>query len=113
MAQNSLDLAKESSVQEILAKASPTGSVVKSIQRGVINITGDVKTGTATITEVDPNKSVILFGGSVGDGDGGNGDSGNWDARLDLTSSTVVTATIYYSYSYTNTTVSWQVVEFY
>lgn len=113
MAQVSLDLALESTNQEILsavnAMASGTGSVIKSIQRGVITFGTSATTATATISAVDTSKALVLWGGSSGGSSSSN--SSHWDARLDLSSSTVVTATKYSS-GYTSY-VSYQVVEFY
>lgn len=114
MGQISLDLAKESTSQEILnavnTMASNTGGVIKRVQRGVISFGDSDKTKTATISAVDTTKSFVLWGGSIYGSSSSSSNSGHWDARLDLTSSTVVTATKYWT---AISTISYQVVEFY
>lgn len=103
-------------VEALESSSSSSSSVVKSVQRGVISFSR--ATATATINAVDVNKAIVVCGGSsYGVTNGSNyydaGYSGYWDARLTLTNSTTVTATVaYYSSGYTGPT-AWQVIEFY
>lgn len=114
MGQVSLDLAKESTSQEILnavnTMTSNTGGVIKRVQRGVISFGASDATKTATISAVDTTKSFVLWGGAI-PGDSGTNPSapGAWDARVDLTNATTVTATKLWDYA---STISYQVVEF-
>ena len=114
MAEKVIDVAMQSTSDEILsavnAMASSSSGVIKSVQRGVITFDSSSTTKTATISAVDTTKAFVLWGGSINGGSGYGDNSGNWDARLDLTSSTVVTATKYWAYA---STISYQVVEFY
>lgn len=86
-------------------------SMVKSIQRGVISFGSSSTTATATISAVNIAKAIVIHSGSIYGNNNSNGLPGNWDARLDLTSGTVVTATR--AYTGGTPTVSYQVVEFY
>lgn len=99
-------------VEALESSSSSSSSVVKSVQRGVISFSST--TATATINAVNVNKAIVVFGGSSWYAYGGTaGNSGYWDARLTLTNSTTVTATVgYYSSGYTGPT-AWQVIEFY
>lgn len=102
-------------LEALQSSSSSSSSVVKSVQRGSLSFSS--KTATATISAVDVNKAIVVHGGSsyagVGSGYPGATDSGLWDARLTLTNSTTVTATVgYYNSSYTGPT-TWQVIEFY
>ena len=115
MGQVSLDLAKESTSQEILnavnTMTSNTGGVIKRVQRGVITFDPSNKTATATISAVDTSKAFVLWGGAIngaGSSDG-FGYPGTWDARVDLTNATTVTATKWWAFA---STISYQVVEF-
>jgi hypothetical protein len=84
------------------------GGGVKSVQRGVITLTpAGVGTGTATITAVDINKSVVFWLGSRH----ATNDFGNINSRVELTNSTTVTAAVSGAGSVTE--VGWQVVEFF
>ena len=65
-------------------------SVVKSIQRGTITVTGT--SNTATITSVDIPKSVVIWGGSNFQHATG-ADERAWNINLVLTNATTVTAT--------------------
>lgn len=100
-------------LEALQSSSSSSSSVVKSVQRGSLSFSS--KTATATISAVDVNKAIVVHGGSSW-GDGGSAStsySGSWDARLTLTNSTTVTATVgYYNSSYTGPT-TWQVIEFY
>lgn len=96
--------------------ANKVASVIKSIQRGVLVITGTNQTGTVTITSVDTDKSVVIYGGTK------QHRQDNWslslspDAYLTLTNSTTVTVTRYYhsgSPGVVQTDLPWQVVEYY
>ena len=80
-------------------------SVIKSIQRGVI-LLDETTSNTATITSVDVDKSVVLFGGTFMDQN-----AGSMMAYLVLTNSTTVTLLRFTNYE--STTVSWQVIEYY
>lgn len=92
-----------------LVGSSSGGGGIKSVQRGVITFEADSKTATATISAVDTSKAFVLWGGSINDAMNSFTDSGTWDARVDLTNSTTVTATKYWKYE---STLSYQVVEF-
>ena len=94
-----------------ISEKMPTGAV-KSVQRGIINIgTNGLKEITTTISEVDPNKSiVILTTGSFQNGSGSyptNG-MGTWLVSLTSNSFTIKAS----SYNRADTSViSWQVIE--
>lgn len=95
------DLASES-IQYITQ--APSGAVIKSIQQGSITFTntGD----TATINEVDMNKSVLIYGGHI------TGQAGltRHGCRLVLTDSTTVTA--YMDGNFATVVVRFTVLEF-
>lgn len=98
-------------VEALESSSSSSRSVVKSVQRGVISFSDEIT--TATINAVNVNKAIVVFGGSSWGGSGNGNYSGYWDARLMLTNSTTVTATVgYYASFYTGPT-AWQVIEFY
>ena len=101
-------------VEALESSSSSSSSVVKSVQRGVISFSK--ATATATISAVDVNKAIVVHGGSSYNDNYNYVDaniSGLWDARLTLTNSTTVTATVgYYRSGYTGPT-TWQVIEFY
>lgn len=86
-------------------------SMVKRIQRGVITIPSGSASATAAITAVNTAKAVVLYGGASGGKDNGMGSSEDGNATLQLTSSTVVTATRFFT-TY-NATVPYQVIEYY
>jgi hypothetical protein len=91
-------------------------STIKSIQRGVISITGTNQTATATITSVDTAKSVVISSGTRQWRQDGWSVSLSPDAYLTLTNSTTVTVTRFYSAgspSAVQTDMPWQVVEYY
>jgi hypothetical protein len=73
----------------------------KSIQRGVIDITGGSTSATATISAVVMAKAELRYGGATG------ADA----ARVSLTNATTITATR--SNSTGTTSVSWELTEFY
>ncbi|MGS0765904.1 hypothetical protein [Syntrophomonas curvata] len=75
-------------------------SPIKSIQRGVINISTSGYSATATISSVNPAKSIINYLGYTG----------NEEVRLELTNSTTVTA---YRGGSNIVTVGYEVIEFY
>jgi hypothetical protein len=85
--------------------------VVKSVQRGVITITGTTTSGTATITAVDTGKATLNMRGftdnvgTVGDG---------W-VSIVLTNATTVTANRGNGAAIgsVNSSISWEVVEYY
>lgn len=80
---------------------------IKSIQRGIITMSGT--STTATISSVDVNKAFVSYlGQSTGTT---STDPTRYRARLALTSSTQVTATI--GSSIGNSTLSYEVIEFY
>lgn len=78
--------------------AAPSGGI-KSIQRGVITLTGGA--GTATISPVNTNKTELRHLGSQ------SGSAGTGNGTLVLTNSTTVTA----ASSYATGTVSWELTE--
>ena len=91
-------------------------STIKSIQRGVISITSTNQTATVTITSVDTDKSVVIYGGTKQLRQDGWSLSLSPDSYLTLTNSTTVTVTRYYSAgspSVVTTELPWQVVEYY
>lgn len=84
----------------------PIGArAIKSIQRGVINIT--VASATATITSVNTSKSELRYLG----GDGRDGGAVPMVPRLVLTNSTTITATSLQSNGSLSTNVSWELTE--
>ena len=99
-------------------KGSLTANVVKRVQRGTITIAVKTNSATATINAVDTAKAAVLFGGFS---NGNNYNMSNvspqyLDVRLELTSSTVITATRGGSSSEQKDgeiTIPYQVVEFY
>ena len=81
------------------------GGSIKSIQRGVINTTSTA-TATATISAVNPAKSILSTTGS-----NTHPPSNIW-SYLSLTNSTTITATV--SVSNANASaIAWQLVEYY
>ena len=102
---------------DVIKKAINNHSVVKSVQTGSIAISGNAKTGTATINAVNPNKSVIIPNGfgltSV--------PSNNTSPQLieqgkgyfTLTNSTTVTATRFYASMNYDGQACFTVVEYY
>jgi hypothetical protein len=84
-------------------------SVIKSIQRGTISITGGAayQTATATISSVSTAKSVLNFLGVTSVDNEVRAIS-----RIDLTNSTTVTATRYFGNTFSSTIVSYEVIEF-
>lgn len=81
------------------------------VQHGVAIIqSGKLEVVVELTTPVNPEKSVILFGGSIYCAIGNNY-SNHWDARLDLIDDRRIKATRAYPSSYPSE-VSWQVVEF-
>ena len=84
-------------------------SVVKSVQRGVIQITGDSKTNTATINAVNLNKSVVI---SAGFNIPGTTTGYGKTPMVTLTNSTTVTATRDDAAN-TDSSIPYQVLEFY
>lgn len=85
----------------------PSGArAIKSIQRGVIVVTG--ASNTATISSVNTNKSTLSFLGSDTNGSATNSVG---PGRIELTNSTTVTATGYQSI--TGISVGYQITETY
>ena len=81
----------------------------KSIQAGTVTISGENSTGTATISSVDVNNSILIYGGVL------VGSEAHYEAgsRITLTNATTITATRKrFSGSY-NTITSYTVIEFY
>ena len=78
------------------------GSVIKSIQRGVLILDG-TSPDTVTITAVDTAKSVVLINGS------GSGDNRTMP-RAVLTNTTTIT---FDNVVAATSLIAWQVVEFY
>ena len=91
-------------------------SPIKSIQRGTINIVANNSSATATITAVDLAKTILNFGGSSSGGAVFNYGGSNWSAspsaRRELTSSTLVTATLAMTTRVSMTT-SYEVIEYF
>ena len=78
-------------------------SIVKSVQRGVINMASNVSSGTATITAVNISKTVVLLDGGI--------DSSNSQVSIELTNNVTVTA--FRNPSVLNTSqVRYQVIEY-
>ena len=111
MAEKTINVAMESSIQEVLAKLDSGGGAVKSVQRGTT-------TGTSiTINRVDPAKCLIILNNSKYTNANGGYANVNGSILSNLTETELkITTNYWYSYStYTdnNSTVSWQVIEFY
>lgn len=85
------------------------GSVVKSIQRGVTEMTSQEKM-TVTISSVDISKSLLIavpsFGTSMNN-------ALRWGISSELTNSTTITFKNRYSSFAERIQISWQVIEFY
>lgn len=92
-------------IQDLIKKGSI--SMVKSVQRGTITIPVNGYSATATITAVNMNKAVVIYGGY--DGYVLN----QYDVKLDLTNSTTVTASSKSKFTMNNADVPYQVIEFY
>lgn len=94
-----------------ISENMPTGAV-KSVQRGIINIgTNGLKEITTTISEVDPNKSiVILTTGSLQNGGGSYSTNGMGTWLVSLTSNSFTIKASSYN-SATTSFISWQVIE--
>lgn len=90
------------------AAAGGGGLSIKNIQRGTITIASGALTATATITAVDPAKSLLYFLGNTSTASG-TAPSGSF-ARVELTNSTTLTA--YRESNSNNCIVSWQLIEF-
>lgn len=76
-------------------KAAAGGSVIKSIQRGVITIAVSTISASATISQVDTSKAVVLYGGSAGGPTGdGSTTTANSNVQLSLTNGTTITAAV-------------------
>lgn len=89
-----------------------SSSRIKSIQRGIITISPAQTSATATISSIDPSKSILYHLGvdtSVSDR---VTDFITRSAYLTLTNSTTITATTNAS-GVSNLIVSWQIVEYY
>ena len=82
-------------------------NVVKSVQRGVMTIEAENKQATATISEVNPNKSLVIYTGCV------TGNNTSYLPMLVLTANDTVTATRLSSGDSYGTSVPYQVIEFY
>lgn len=77
------------------------GGGIKSIQRGTITSSNPATTTTATISAVNTNKTMLNYlGASIA------------NARITLTDATTITLTIAYEFA-VNTSVSYEVIEFY
>ena len=88
-------------------------SMVKGVQRGVISISANDTSKTATINAVNTSKAVVLFGGYDTDATSSNGAQPKYNhLKLVLTNSTTVTASRTAS-GHTNLTIPYQVVEYY
>lgn len=93
-------------VYEALLSTTGSGSVIKSIQRGTVQITGTNTTGTATVTAVVmANSELREVGQTVSTGSAGS------LAYIVLTNTTTITATRASASSGT-TTVSWELTEY-
>ena len=86
------------------------GSVIKSIQRGTVSITGTNTTGTATVTAVDTTKAKLALLGEPFNNPGGSTVTG----YIALTNSTTITATRATTggFSYTST-FSYELTEYF
>lgn len=84
-------------------------SLIKSVQRGTITITGGNSSNTATITAVVLANSLLAWG-SNGLNTAGQVDAAMFMARLELTNTTTVTATR--GGTTEDLTVPYQVIEF-
>ena len=80
--------------------------IIKRVQRGTIVLTG-VSTNTATITEVDTAKSILRMNGNLANANAPD----RSQVRLTLTNGTTITATR--SSSTNDTTVAYEITEFY
>lgn len=83
------------------------GVRIKSIQTGAITISGTNLTATATVTEVDTTKAVLISNGCRM-----ASDNGSTSAHIVLTNKTTITATRASYGSSSNTIVSYTLVEF-
>ena len=88
------------------------GGGVKSVQRGTITVniaaTNALSSATATITAVDPSKSMVSLLGATWPTTQGN----LAFSRVDLTNATTVTAFAGSGFTTGNFTIGYQVVEF-
>jgi hypothetical protein len=112
----------QSNVSTLLARitdsrAAALDSVarIKSIQRGTVTISENNLTATATITAVDPAKTLIMPLGFSASPTGSASDDAMKEslARIDLTNATTVTATRAEGGPGTSVVVGFQVVEYY
>ena len=87
------------------------GRAIKSVQRGILTIASSSATGTATITSVDTNKSVLRFLSYT------TGWSANVEGlripRIILTNSTTVTGTRAFAVTDETLNISWDLTEYY
>lgn len=79
-----------------------TTSVIKSIQRGTISLSSGASSATATLTAVDPAKTLLIFLGASGS---------DTAVRIALTDATTVTA-YHATGGMTTTTVGYEAIEF-
>jgi hypothetical protein len=84
-----------------MSTLSQYGSGIKSIQRGTISSNFAATSATATISAVNPNKTMLNYLGAT-----------IANAAISLTNSTTITLSISYEFS-ANTSVSYEVIEFY
>lgn len=86
-------------------------AVIQSIQRGTISIGTSTTSNTATISSVTKNNSIIIFDGCAAPA-GGSAAHQYYNATVELTNGTTVTARVNSALSTTQRTVGYTVVEF-
>ena len=94
-------------------KTASGSSVVKSVQRGVITLTGDISSTTATISSVNTSKAVVLYTGDNIDYAGSSLPAYKDHYYLELTNSTTVTAKCGTYAGTSKIIIPYQVIEFY
>lgn len=87
------------------------GSVAtfKSIQRGIIDMTGSIQTATATVTAVTIGKARLTWLGVSNDGTTAQ----TGDVTLVLTNATTITATRLANATGSNCNVSWELTDYF
>ena len=113
MAEVFVDVAYESTSQEILSKLNEGGtSVIKSIQRGVAK--GSASKVSITISSVNPDKCFVLMHNELVAHSAGSGSGGDTCGAylISLTTNNLEIKAPMYNSGFAYTNFSWQLIEF-
>lgn len=88
--------------------------LIKQVQRGTITITGGSSSGTSSINAVVMENTIVHFTGVVTEAGSGSDVAGTVNCRLELASTTSVSATFHGGDAQNaSTTIAFEVIEFY